>query len=78
VAPDGMLMAVPVAPRGPALDVGLPKPLFRPRFTDNPLTGARYDVAKDGRVLVREGASGLSITVIINWVEELKQRAPAR
>ena len=73
VAPDGMLMAVPVAPRGPVLDVGVPKPLFRPRFTDNPLTGARYDVARDGRFLVREGASGLSITVILNWFEQMKR-----
>ena len=55
LAPDGMLMAVPVAARGPALDVGIPKPLFRPRFTDNPLSGARYDVANDGRFLRSRG-----------------------
>lgn len=73
LAPDGMLMAVSVAARGSALDVDVPKPLFRPRFTDNPLAGARYDVAADGHFLVREGASDLLITVIINWFEQMKR-----
>ena len=74
IAPDGMLMAVPVSSRGATLDIGLPKPLFRPRFGETPLaTRARYSVATDGRFLIKEGASELSVTVILNWFEQVKR-----
>jgi eukaryotic-like serine/threonine-protein kinase len=75
VASDGVLMGVPVTPRADALDIGAPKPLFRPRFTDTPVANARYSVSRDGKFLVREGAAGRSITVILNFFEQLKRAA---
>jgi dipeptidyl aminopeptidase/acylaminoacyl peptidase len=77
VAPDGMLTAVSVMPHGETLDFGAPTPLFRPPFNMTPLaTRVRYSVAKDGRVLTHLASHGLSITVIINWAEELKRLVP--
>jgi hypothetical protein len=33
---------------------------------------ARFDVVKDGRFLIREGTSDISIHAILNWAEQLK------
>jgi eukaryotic-like serine/threonine-protein kinase len=74
VAPDGMLMSVSVATRGTVLELGVPEPLFRPPFGEYTLaTRARYSISRDGRFLIREGSSQLSITVIVNWFEQLKR-----
>ena len=70
------MMAVPVKATGSTLEIGSPKPLF-----PTPLRGgagialrSRYGVAKDGRLLMEDGASNLSVTVILNWFEQLKDR----
>jgi serine/threonine protein kinase/Tol biopolymer transport system component len=74
VARDGMLTAVAVTARGDTLEFGPPTPLFRPPFNQTPLgVRARYSLAKDGRVLVRVAPEGSTITVIVNWFEELKR-----
>ena len=59
-------MSVSVSARGSMLDIGPPTPLFQAR------TGGRYGIARDGRFLMREGGSNLSVTVILNWFEQLK------
>jgi hypothetical protein len=76
-APDGMLMAVAVTERGSALELGAPKPLFRARLTQLSVAQPRYDVSKDGRFLVRQAATDLSITVIVNWFELVKRGVAA-
>jgi len=62
--------------RASMLEMGPPKPLFRVR------AAGRYGIARDGRFLVREGSSNPSVTVILNWFQQLKggpkQRADAR
>jgi serine/threonine-protein kinase len=78
----GDMMAVSLGD-GPKLSPGVPAKLF----DDNGYarTGARgYDVAKDGRFLMLkaatapDGSTGLSVTVVHNWVAELERLAPAR
>ena len=56
------MMTVPVKATGSTLEIGSPKPLFQ-----TPLRGgagialrSRYGVAKDGRLLMEDGASNLS------------------
>ena len=58
--------------RGSMLDLGTPRPLFQARFGQTPLAvRARYSVSKDGRLLIREGTSDLSINVILNWAQQM-------
>lgn len=67
---DSKLMAVRVT-RVPAFEPGIPIPLF-----DVETTGFMpYDVSSDGRFLVNtpNAASAAPITVILNWMTELKQ-----
>ena len=76
VAPDGVLTSVSISPPGVPIEVGAPKPLFPVRFGLTPLgVSARYSVSKDGRFLMRLASSDLTITVIINWFEQLKRGA---
>jgi Tol biopolymer transport system component len=68
-APDGMLMAVPVAP-GPDFAPGSPIPLFKPRAAIGGLGhGTFYDVAPDGRFLINIFVERTSppATVVVNW-----------
>ena len=78
-APDGRLMAVPIAGDA-ALDVGAAVPLFQPRLLS--AQGgigfrAQYDVARDGQRFLlnvpREGDAPASITVVLNWAAALKK-----
>ncbi|HEX8029017.1 MAG TPA: protein kinase [Vicinamibacterales bacterium] len=76
VAPDEMIMAATIESRGTTVDVTTPKPLFRARFGQVPLgVRARYDVARDGRFLIREGRSDIAIHVILNWAQQLRRAA---
>ena len=78
VTPDGMLMAASIVSRGAAIEIGAPKPLFRPRFGLNPLAvRTRYSVSKDGRFLMRLASMDLSIAVIINWFDQLNRTGRA-
>jgi serine/threonine-protein kinase len=75
------MMAVPVG-TGSAFVAGVPEMLFSGNYyTDLSRT---YDVASDGRFLLikGDGQSGSSLspsmTVVLNWVDELQERAPSR
>jgi Tol biopolymer transport system component len=82
VAPDGRLMAVPLAARadGKTLDAGVPAPLFRTRLATgaNVVAGRpEYAVAPDGRFLMNtvvEDTAASPITVIVNWAATLEAR----
>ncbi len=78
---SGRMMAVAVQ-TDPAFVYGDPEPLFQ---TDNYSLAtwtSSYDVASDGRFLMIKvggqdaGIPRRGIDVILNWVEELKQRVP--
>ena len=72
IAPDGTLMAVPVAINGSTFAPGRPAALFRTRIvgggTDLNL-GTNYDIARDGRFLINTLLDDISspITLIQNW-----------
>jgi hypothetical protein len=82
-----MMMVVQVK-TSPALSVGPPKELFRGSGTPAGSPRATYDVTPDGQRFIMSGsrvASNLirdaaaarpKINVVLNWVEELKQRIP--
>ena len=76
VAPNGNLMAASITARGSTLDIGAPTPLFRPGFGQADL--ARYDVYAGDRFLVNVRQDADSMTVTINWFEELKRLAPMK
>jgi serine/threonine protein kinase len=73
LTPGDSVMSVLLTPRGSTLDIGKPKVLFR-----TPLGGptvaarSRYGLGRDGRLLLREGGSNLSVTVVLNWFQQLK------
>ena len=80
IAPDGRLMAAPIASSGTALQPGLPTALFQPRIalggTPNISARQQYDVAPDGRFLINVNAdegTAAPITVITNWQPEGKK-----
>jgi hypothetical protein len=84
---DDMMMAVKVS-TVPALHVGPPTELFRGTGFTAASPRASYAVTPDGKRFLMSGArvsSGLPrdatqprprITIVLNWVEELKQRIP--
>jgi eukaryotic-like serine/threonine-protein kinase len=68
-APDGTMMAVPVAASG-QFSPGTPVPLFQPRAALGGLGhGTFYDVAPDGRFLINIFVERTSppATVVLNW-----------
>jgi Tol biopolymer transport system component len=72
VAPDGTLMAAPMAVRGTELAPGTPVELFRPRMVSggDAGLGAQYDVSRDGRFLINtvvDDATSAPITLIQHW-----------
>ena len=72
VTPDNV-MSVSVMAAGSTLEIGVPKPLFpTPKRGYGAAQRSRYGFAKDGRLLMEEGGSNLSVTVILNWFEQLK------
>ena len=54
---------------------GKPVPLFRDDYDFGAgASVANYDVTADGRfIMIRRGANGGRLRVVINWTEELKQ-----
>ena len=75
LALDQKLMAVEVKP-GSTFQAGVPWALFQTRVSGEVGSSKHYTVTKDGqRFLVNmpvEGATSNPITVVLNWVEELK------
>jgi serine/threonine protein kinase/Tol biopolymer transport system component len=77
IAPDGKMMAVPIAVKDGTLEPGVPAVLFQTRIWGggtNAFTRQQYDVAPDGRFLINvtvEGVRTPPITMLLNW------RAPA-
>ena len=72
VAPDGRLLAVPIATKGVTLEPGTPVPLFQTRIVGGGTNPNRpqYDVAPDGRFLINittEDATTSPITLLQNW-----------
>jgi dipeptidyl aminopeptidase/acylaminoacyl peptidase len=73
LAPDGKLMATPIAAKDTAVQVGTPVALFETRVpfgAANPYNRPQYDVTADGRFLVNvtSGESTISpITLLLNW-----------
>jgi len=83
VSPDGRLMAVAIAVAADqqTLETGTPVSLFSTRFASGSgITGVvrkpQYAVARDGRFLMNvavEGAPASPITIVLNWMTDLKQ-----
>jgi serine/threonine-protein kinase len=76
IAPDRMLMAVPIIVSATAIEPGTPVALFRTRIWNNGATQhIQYDVAPDGRFLINvavdQGALSPPITLVLNWTPEL-------
>ena len=74
VAPDLTLMSVSISADGGELHARSPVPLFQSLAFQR---DSEYDVSSDGRFLLKlpgEEQRADSITVIVNWYEELKRR----
>jgi hypothetical protein len=75
------LMAVEIE-LTPAFSAGKPRPLFAGAYERTPSTFPNYDVSADGQrfLMLRSSAQGeqpqTEITVVTNWIEELKRRVP--
>jgi hypothetical protein len=72
IAPDGRLMAAPVAIGRDSFEPGTPVALFPTRIVGGgvSLFAAQYDVAPDGRFLInvsQEEAVTSPITLLLNW-----------
>jgi Tol biopolymer transport system component len=76
------MLAVPVQ-FGTTLVVGRPQVLFEPAMVVT-LSGRPYDIAPDGRFMIirrgqaESGGGPPNMIVVLNWLEELKQRVPTR
>jgi serine/threonine protein kinase len=74
-APDGKLMAVPVAVHGSTFEAGKPVALFGTRVVGGMFV-AQYAVSRDGRFLINqvvEESTAAPITLILNWNPEQKK-----
>jgi serine/threonine protein kinase len=72
IAPDGTLMAAPIALRGSSIEPGRPVALFHARILGGgaETVGTQYDVARDGRFLINtvlEDTATSPITLLQNW-----------
>jgi serine/threonine-protein kinase len=84
-ASDGAVMAVPVQ-TDHGFVWGTPTKLFDWPTLDRTNFGRSFDVARDGRFLMvkepdeRKGddPGGSGIVVVLNWLEEVKQRVPTK
>ncbi len=75
------MMAVDIATQ-PGFSAGKPRMLFEGRYQLSPVQSDDYDVSRDGQRFLMlkpidqgEGAP-TQINVVLNWFEELKQKAP--
>jgi serine/threonine-protein kinase len=85
VAPDGSVLAVPLAPRGDAWNAGTPRKVVENRYRTSPSSNGRnYDTAPDGQrflMIKRAGdpaAASPTIVVVQHWDEELRARVPTK
>jgi hypothetical protein len=67
----------------PAFRAGTPRLLFEGRYVFPPNGVASYDVASDGQRFLRvqpmhPDPPANQIHVVLNWLEELKQRVPVK
>jgi len=69
------IMAVAVDLTGPEPTFGRPAALFADEYDfGQAISIPNYDVTRDGRfIMLRRGAHGSSLRVVIRWAEELKQ-----
>ncbi len=75
---DSYVMMVAID-SGEDLEPGRPVELFEDRFARTDLRIPNYDVSPDGRFLMIEAANtqaATSLTVVLNWHEELKRLLP--
>ena len=75
------MMAVDITTQ-PAFAAGTPKMLFDRQFVSTPVpqTFRYFDVSSDGQrfLMVKQGEQApTQISVVLNWIEDLKRRAPA-
>ena len=72
----------------PSFSFGAPKPLFHGTYVSSNFIGSSettsWDLSPDGKrfLMMKETGSGASeaprrINIVLNWLEELKQRVPA-
>ena len=76
----GLLMAVPVQTTR-SFGVGHAMRVLHTRyFTSDPFTGGirNYDVSSDGQRFLMIKDTPATIVVVVNWLDELKRRAPTR
>ena len=79
LAPDGTVMAAPMAAKGATFEPGTPAALFRPRIAKGgsvvPGRRHQYDVAPDGRFLINTelDSAAAPITLLQNWHPEGKK-----
>jgi Tol biopolymer transport system component len=79
LAPDGAVMAVPIAMRGGEVVSGTPVALFSPRIFGGGFEasqGWQYDVTRDGRFLVNTSladTAAVPITLVQHWNPEAKR-----
>jgi eukaryotic-like serine/threonine-protein kinase len=71
VAPDGVLMSVPVTSKGDELEIGAARRMFAVKLRRNSrLDAYQYDIAPDGRILVNgqlETLESTPITLLWDW-----------
>ena len=76
----GAMMRVPVQ-MAPTFSAGTPAKLFDTRYVTGQ-TGRSYDVSPDGQRFLMIKAAGAeqapSMVVVLNWLEELKAKLPAK
>jgi serine/threonine-protein kinase len=77
---DGTLVATPIQ-ASPRFQAGTPAKLFQGHYVARG-SGHSYDVSPDGRFLmIKDTAVGqlaTHLSVVLNWVDELKRLAPAK
>ena len=70
IAPDGKMMAAPVAMRGSSFEAGTPVALFSTHIVGQAFK-FQYVVSRDGRFLINDlpadEATASPITLILNW-----------
>jgi len=81
--PPGVMMAVTVE-TGPSFKAGRPKMVFRGNYPQPTDPGLQYSVTRDGRrflmkkpVAATSDGSASQINIVLNWIEEIKQRVPS-
>jgi serine/threonine-protein kinase len=80
------LMVVPVQSDGETFRLGTPVKVFDYRLVVNPSGTRSFDISPDGQrfLVIKENATNdqsstatpASMVVVVNWLEELKQRVP--